>query len=68
MLILGRRVGEEIVIAGDIRVTVVAVQRDRVRLGISAPNDVVVDRAEVHERRCAALAGEVELEAAAVLT
>ena len=51
MLVLSRRVGEEIVINDNIRVTVVAVHGDRVRLGIVAPRDVAVDRSEVHERR-----------------
>lgn len=51
MLVLSRRVGEEIIINDNIRVTVVAVKGDRVRLGIVAPRDVNVDRSEVHERR-----------------
>lgn len=51
MLVLSRRVGEEIIIDDNIRVTVVAVKGDRVRLGIVAPRDVSVDRSEVHERR-----------------
>ena len=51
MLVLSRRVGEEIVINDNIRVTVVAVKGDRVRLGIVAPRDVTVDRSEVHARR-----------------
>ena len=52
MLVLSRRIGEEIVIDECIRVVVVAVQGDRVRLGIAAPPQVRVDRQEVHERRC----------------
>jgi carbon storage regulator len=51
MLVLSRRIGEEIVIDECIRVVVVAVQGDRVRLGIAAPPSVRVDRQEVHERR-----------------
>jgi carbon storage regulator len=51
MLVLSRRIGEEIIINDNIRVTVVAVKGDRVRLGIVAPRDVTVDRSEVHERR-----------------
>jgi carbon storage regulator len=51
MLVLTRRVGEEIVIDGKIRVTVVAMHGDRVRLGITAPENVRVDRQEIHERR-----------------
>jgi carbon storage regulator len=51
MLVLSRRVGEEIVINDNVRVTVVSVKGDRVRLGIVAPKDVHVDRAEIHQRR-----------------
>jgi carbon storage regulator len=51
MLVLSRRVGEEIVIADHIRVIVAGFERDRVRLGICAPPDVTVDRAEVHRNR-----------------
>jgi carbon storage regulator len=51
MLVLTRKVGEEITIDHHIRVTVVAVQGDRVRLGFTAPRETVVDRQEIHERR-----------------
>ncbi len=51
MLVLSRRTGEEIFINGNIKVTVVSVKGDRVRIGITAPDDVSVDRAEVHQRR-----------------
>jgi carbon storage regulator len=51
MLVLTRKVGEQIVISGGICITIVAVRGDRVRLGISAPRETVVDRAEIHERR-----------------
>jgi len=51
MLVLTRRVGEEIVIDGAIRVTVVGAQGDRVRIGVSAPDHIRVDRREIHERR-----------------
>ena len=51
MLVLSRKVGEEIVIADNIRVTVLSVHGDRVRLGILAPKEVVVDRQEVHDKR-----------------
>jgi carbon storage regulator len=51
MLVLTRRVGETIVIDHDIRVTIVSVRGERVRLGISAPKLVQVDREEIHERR-----------------
>jgi carbon storage regulator len=51
MLVLTRRIGEEIVIDNRIRVTVVSIDGGKVRLGINAPQDVRVDRQEVHERR-----------------
>jgi carbon storage regulator len=51
MLVLTRRIGEEIIIAGDIRVTVIAVQGQRVRLGITATPSITIDRAEIALRR-----------------
>jgi carbon storage regulator len=59
MLVLTRRRGEEVIIDGHIRVQVVAVQGDKVRLGITAPDGVVVDRQEVHDRRRGFEDGEV---------
>ena len=51
MLVLTRRTGEEIVIGDVVRVTVVEVKGNEVRLGVTAPASVRVDRQEVHERR-----------------
>jgi carbon storage regulator len=51
MLVLTRRTGEEVVIGEHIRVRVTLVQGNRVRLGIIAPENVRVARAEVHECR-----------------
>jgi carbon storage regulator len=56
MLVLTRRIGEEIVIAGNIYVNVVAVQGGKVRLAIDAPDYISVDRREVHERRLVPIA------------
>jgi carbon storage regulator len=50
MLVLTRREGEEIVIAGNVRVTVVSLEGGKVRLGITAPASVAVHRKEVHDR------------------
>jgi carbon storage regulator len=50
MLVLTRKNGQEIVIGGGIRVTIISVKGDRVRVGISAPPEVRVDREEVHRR------------------
>ncbi len=57
MLVLTRRVGEVIVIDGGIRLAVVSVQGDKVRIGIEAPPEVRVDRQEVHARRLGMAAG-----------
>ena len=51
MLVLSRKVGEKVIIDGCITVTVVAVDGTRVRLGITAPPDVRIDREEVHRQR-----------------
>ena len=51
MLILTRKVGEQIVIDDNIVVTIVAIDGNKIRLGIEAPKSVRVDRAEVHQRR-----------------
>lgn len=58
MLVLTRRIGESIVIANDIRITVVALGNGRVKIGIEAPSGVSVDRSEIHERKMAEAAGE----------
>jgi carbon storage regulator len=47
MLVLSRRVGEEIVIGDNIRVTVVAIRGNQVRLGFTAPPDVSIQRDEL---------------------
>jgi len=50
MLILSRKPSESIVIDGNIKVTVLRVEGNHVRLGIEAPSVVPVHRAEVHQR------------------
>lgn len=47
MLVLTRRTQEELVIDQCIRVTVLGVQGQRVRLGISAPDHVEIRRGEI---------------------
>jgi carbon storage regulator len=53
MLVLTRHCGEQLVIADDIIVTVVALEGNKVRVGVEAPKSVRVDRKEVHDRRMA---------------
>ena len=49
MLILSRKPGESIVIAGNIHVKVVRVEGEVVKIGIEAPSSVPVHRQEVYE-------------------
>jgi carbon storage regulator len=48
MLVLTRKPGEEIVIGQDIRVRVLGVSGNRVRLAFEAPLDLSIHRAEIH--------------------
>jgi carbon storage regulator len=50
MLVLTRRLGEEIVIDGNICITVVAIKGGHVRLGITAPKSVSIQRSELLDR------------------
>lgn len=47
MLILTRKFGERIVIDDKIVITVVELGQGRVKIGITAPNDVSIDREEI---------------------
>ncbi len=49
MLILSRKVGEQIVIGDNVVVIVTDILRGRVKLGIVAPVDVPVHRREVYD-------------------
>lgn len=48
MLVLSRHEGEKFMIGDDILVEVVRIQGDRVRIGITAPGNVSVHRAEIY--------------------
>ena len=48
VLVLGRRVGEGVMIGHDIKVTVIVIAGDKVRIGIDAPAEVEVHREEVY--------------------
>jgi carbon storage regulator len=50
MLVLSRRIGEEIIIDGCIRVTITAIKGNQVRVGITAPPHVEIQREEVFRR------------------
>lgn len=50
MLVLTRKVGEGITIGNDIKITIVELKGSQVRLGIEAPQNVIVHREEVYKK------------------
>ena len=50
MLVLSRRVGESIIIGKDIIVEIAEVRGNQVRIAVTAPKEIRVDRSEVRER------------------
>jgi carbon storage regulator len=48
MLVLTRKTNQSIMIGDDVEVAVLAISRDKIRLGITAPRDVPVFRKEVY--------------------
>ena len=61
MLVLTRKIGEQIVIAGNITISIVAVGPGRVKIGIEAPPHVSIDRQEIHDRKANEEASSVNI-------
>ncbi len=49
MLVLSRKINQSIMVGDNVRIVVVAVDRDQVKLGIEAPREVSVHRSEIYE-------------------
>jgi carbon storage regulator len=49
MLVLSRKKNEEIIINNNIRLVIVEIRGDRARIGIAAPDDVKIFRAEIYD-------------------
>lgn len=49
MLVLSRQRDESIFIGDNIKITIVDIRGDKVRLGIEAPSEIPVHRQEVYE-------------------
>ncbi len=47
MLVLSRKMNEKIMVGDDITITIVKIDRNQVRIGISAPGHVPVYREEI---------------------
>jgi carbon storage regulator len=68
MLVVRRRAGEAIIVAGDIEIEIIEISRTRVKLGVTAPREVTVTRREaaaiaLENRTAAALVSSTTLEA-----
>lgn len=50
MLVITRRIKERIIIQDNIKITVIAVRGNQVRIGIEAPKDISVHREEIYDR------------------
>jgi carbon storage regulator len=50
MLILSRRIGQCLIIADNIKINVLEIQGNQVRLGIEAPREVAVHREEIYTK------------------
>ena len=51
MLVLSRKAGESIQIDGQIKITIVTVRGNRVKVGIEAPEEVRILRSELRDSR-----------------
>ncbi|NPV42739.1 MAG: carbon storage regulator CsrA [Firmicutes bacterium] len=49
MLVLSRKPGQSIIIGDNIKITLIEIQGEQVKLGIEAPKSIVVYRMEVYE-------------------
>lgn len=47
MLVLSRRAGESLVIGDEIILTVLAIEGDKVKIGVTAPREVPIKRQEI---------------------
>ncbi len=65
MLVLSRKINQAIMVGDDVRIVIVAVERDQVKVGIEAPRDIPVHRSEVYEeiQRANRLAAEAASQA-----
>ena len=62
MLVLSRKVGEMLVIDGNITVEVVRIQGNRITLGLVAPSDVKILRGELNQKQAKTETAELVVE------
>jgi len=50
MLVLSRKTDEAIQIQDNIKIKIISIEKDRVKLGIEAPKEIKVNREEIYEK------------------
>lgn len=60
MLVLSRRLEETLIIGDDIRIKVLGISGNQIRIGIDAPREISVHREEVYQRIQAELLKQAE--------
>ena len=50
MLILTRKINEEIIINSDIRIKILSISENQIKIGITAPENMEILRGEIFER------------------
>jgi len=50
MLVLTRKVGESIQVGDDVRLTVLSIQGQNVKVGILAPKEISIHREEIYQK------------------
>ncbi|MGF1666989.1 MAG: carbon storage regulator CsrA [Acidimicrobiia bacterium] len=71
MLVLSRKSGESIVIGNDVVITILEVRGGQIRIGVDAPRNLAVHRAEIYEQVQAenrAAAASTDLKASILMT
>ncbi|CUU01588.1 carbon storage regulator, CsrA [Candidatus Thermokryptus mobilis] len=50
MLVLSRKPGESVIIQNNIKITVLEISGNQIKLGFEAPEDILIYRQEVYEQ------------------
>ena len=50
MLILTRRAGETIMVGDEVKITIIGIKANQVRIGVDAPRQIAVHREEIYHR------------------
>ncbi len=51
MLILTRKLGESVIIGDNIKITIVKIHKQQVKLGVDASKNVIVNREEIYMKK-----------------